>query len=80
MSVDGFAFDVELLWLARRAGLRVHEQPVRWRNSRGSSVSLFSDAPRMLWDLVRLRRRLGVPAGSARPPRPEAQAQRSGPR
>jgi dolichyl-phosphate beta-glucosyltransferase len=77
MSVDGFAFDVELLWLARRAGLRVHEQPVRWRNSRGSSVSLLRDAPRMLWDLMLLRRRLGGPASDGRPARSAAEAGRS---
>ncbi len=58
MEVDGFAFDVELLWRARLAGLRVAEQPVRWRNARGSSVGIFRDAPRMLWDLLRLRSRL----------------------
>jgi dolichyl-phosphate beta-glucosyltransferase len=74
MMVDGFAFDVELIWRAQRAGLGVVECPIKWRDSRGSSVSLLTDAPRMLWDLLRLRRRLGrvpAPAGG-RQPFPEA--------
>jgi len=66
MTVNGFAFDVELIWRARRAGLGVMECPVAWRDSRGSSVGLFTDAPRMLWDLLVLRRRLGrAPAAAA---------------
>jgi|CXWL01.1.fsa_nt_gi dolichyl-phosphate beta-glucosyltransferase len=36
--VDGFAFDVELLFLARRAGLRVREVPIVWRHTPGSRV------------------------------------------
>jgi len=65
LRVDGFAFDVELLWRARRAGLEVVEHPVRWRNSRRSSVGLLTDAPRMLWDLLRLRWRLEQEPSSA---------------
>lgn len=73
LCVDGFAYDVELLWRAHLAGLGVAEHPVRWRDSRGTSVGLLRDAPRMLWDLLRLRRRLGrAPADSM--PRPVAEA------
>lgn len=38
--VDGFAFDVELIFLARRAGLRVREVPIVWRHKPGSRVRL----------------------------------------
>jgi dolichyl-phosphate beta-glucosyltransferase len=55
MVVDRFAFDVELLYLCRRAGLRVEEVPVVWRNASGSKVSLLGDPLNMLWDVARLR-------------------------
>src|SRR5437879_1634508 len=54
--IDGFAFDVELLFLARRAGLRIREIPVRWNHSAGSKVRLFQDSLRMLGEIVTLRR------------------------
>ncbi|MCZ6778231.1 MAG: glycosyltransferase family 2 protein [Acidobacteria bacterium] len=64
LKTEGFAYDVELVWRALRAGLSVVEHPVRWRNSAGSSVGLLTDAPRMLLDLLRLRRWMGGTAGS----------------
>jgi glycosyltransferase involved in cell wall biosynthesis len=54
--IDGFAFDVELLFLARRAGLQIRETPVRWNHSAGSKVRLFQDSLRMLGEIVTLRR------------------------
>src|SRR5436190_702579 len=56
--IDGFAFDVELLFLARRVGLRIREIPVRWNHSAGSKVRLFQDSLRMLGEIVTLRRKL----------------------
>lgn len=53
--IDGFAFDVEALYLARRLGLRVAEVPVRWHNSPESTVHLVRDASRMFTDLWRIR-------------------------
>src|SRR5262245_17038740 len=38
--IDRFGFDVELLYLARKAGLRLLEQPVRWNDVEGSKVTL----------------------------------------
>jgi dolichyl-phosphate beta-glucosyltransferase len=55
MVVDRFAFDVELLFLAVRFGLRVEEVPVVWRNSDRSSVGILSAPPRMLLDVARVR-------------------------
>ncbi|HUE49621.1 MAG TPA: dolichyl-phosphate beta-glucosyltransferase [Candidatus Dormibacteraeota bacterium] len=54
--IDGFAFDVELLFLARRAGLQIREIPVHWNHSAGSKVRLFQDSLRMLGEIVTLRR------------------------
>jgi dolichyl-phosphate beta-glucosyltransferase len=36
LHTTGFAFDVEVLYLARRSGHRVREVPVRWINSPSS--------------------------------------------
>lgn len=55
--LDGFAFDAEVLFLARRAGYRVTEIPFRLDQSDETSIELLSDAPRMLADLVRIRAR-----------------------
>jgi len=38
--INRFGFDVELLYLARQAGLRLLEEPVRWNDVEGSKVSL----------------------------------------
>src|SRR5216110_675174 len=55
--VDGFAFDVELLYLAQPAGLRIREIPVRWNHAEGSKVSFFRDSLRMLREVIALRAR-----------------------
>jgi hypothetical protein len=38
--LDGFGFDVEVLYIARRLGLRAVEVPVRWNDVAGTKVSL----------------------------------------
>jgi len=55
-TVDGFAFDVEVLWLAR-GRFRVEEVPVVWHHVEESKVSPGSDAARMFVDLFRVRLR-----------------------
>jgi len=55
MRVEGFAFDVELLWLARRRGLAIAEVPIKWRHVEASKVSPVVDASRMFRDIVRIR-------------------------
>lgn len=54
-QLDGFAFDVELLVLARRAGFVIREVPVRWINSPATKVSALRDSVRMFADLLRIR-------------------------
>jgi dolichyl-phosphate beta-glucosyltransferase len=54
--LDGFAFDAEVLFLARRLGLAVSEVPVRAEERDGSKVQLVVDALGMLRDVLRVRR------------------------
>jgi glycosyltransferase involved in cell wall biosynthesis len=56
-TTQGYAFDVELLWLADRLDLDVEVVPVTWLDVPGSSVRLVRDSSRMLFDLVVSRRR-----------------------
>jgi dolichyl-phosphate beta-glucosyltransferase len=58
VSCTGFAFDVELIELARRSGHPVVEVPVPWSHVEGSSLRPLRDATRTLVDLTLLRRRL----------------------
>jgi len=51
----GFAFDVELLFLAYQAGLRLREIPVRWNHAEGSKVHVIHDSLRMLREVIALR-------------------------
>jgi dolichyl-phosphate beta-glucosyltransferase len=56
-KTDGFGFDVELLYLARKANLRLREIPVRWNHCEGSKVSVARDSIRMIREVAALRRR-----------------------
>jgi glycosyltransferase involved in cell wall biosynthesis len=53
--IEGFAFDVELLFLAQRAGLRLREIPVRWDHAEGSKIQFVHDSLRMLREVMALR-------------------------
>ena len=55
LTIDRFAYDVELVWLARRRGHRVVETGVTWHDSPASKVHPLRDASRMLWDVLRFR-------------------------
>lgn len=55
-QIDRFLFDVEILYLAERAGLRIIEMPVRWEDSPGSKVRFWEGLVNMVRDLWRIRR------------------------
>ena len=72
--VERFAFDVEVLMLARRLGAPIIEIPADWENPPDSTLRVARDAPKMLLDVFRtvwrlrrrgaISRRLGRPSGT----------------
>jgi dolichyl-phosphate beta-glucosyltransferase len=53
--IDGFAFDVEMLFLANQLGLSMRPIPVTWHDVQGSSVRPAHEARTMLRDIRHLR-------------------------
>lgn len=53
--LDGFAFDLEVLYLAKRLGFSVGEEPVRWFDAPFSKVNPLVEPFRFLRDVVRIR-------------------------
>jgi glycosyltransferase involved in cell wall biosynthesis len=53
--IERWGFDPEILFLARRAGLRVEEVPVLWAHSEGTRLHPFRDGMRMLLEVLRIR-------------------------
>ena len=54
-TIDGFGFDAEILFIARKSGYTVREVPVRWINSPNSRVHILKDPFLMLRDLSIMR-------------------------
>ena len=53
--IDGYMFDVEILHLAERAGYRIKEVGVRWRDDADSRLDLVSGNWRNMMDILRIR-------------------------
>ena len=54
-TIEGFGFDPELLYIARKLDYRSIEVPVRWAHSEGTKVNPLRDGARMASDLLRIR-------------------------
>lgn len=68
-QVDGWAFDVEVLALARHAGFRLVEVPVRWEHRLASRVRATSYVSSLI-EVWKIRRRIGKAAAVAAPTAP----------
>jgi len=55
-TIDGFAFDVEILMLAQKLGYKIDVLPVRWVNSEDSKVRILIDPLKMFLDLLKIHR------------------------
>jgi dolichyl-phosphate beta-glucosyltransferase len=53
--LDGFSFDAEVLFLARRAGYNVREIPFALRQHNDTRIDFLADTPKMLRDLFVIR-------------------------
>lgn len=53
--VERFGFDPEILFLAKRHGLRVAEVPVRWRHDSATKVNVVADGSQMFVELLGIR-------------------------
>src|SRR5438445_436015 len=57
LATDGFGFDPEVLYRARKKGVKIAEVPVVWRNSAPTKVSPVRSSLDMLKHVIRLRLR-----------------------
>jgi hypothetical protein len=55
LSINRFAFDVELLLRAHQLGLSITEVPVQWKHVPGSTIQPLPDSLKMMADVLRLR-------------------------
>lgn len=61
-QLDGWTFDVEVLFIGLRRGYRIVEVPIPWYYNPGSRVRVVRDSIAMLRDLFRIRRLWGLGA------------------
>ena len=57
-EVDRFAFDLEAIMIAQKAGFKIEEMPVTIINHRESKVSVLRDAFKMLSDVRKMKKRI----------------------
>ena len=55
LITDGFGYDPEVLYRARKQGVRIAEVPVVWRNSAETKVSPLRSSLDMFKHVIRLR-------------------------
>ena len=55
-KINGFGFDVELIYLARRLNYKMIEIPVEWYNDNRSKVSPVKDSIRMFQEILKIRK------------------------
>ncbi len=53
-TLSGWAFDIELLLLAKNLGYEIREVPIIWKNDSNSRVR-FSGMIKMIYDIMRMR-------------------------
>jgi dolichyl-phosphate beta-glucosyltransferase len=54
-QIDGYMFDVEILFIARQRGYRIEQVPVRWRDDGDSRLNLVSGNVRNVRDVLSIR-------------------------
>lgn len=59
-KMDGFSFDVEILYLARMNNYRIKQVPIEWCQSSSTRVNLISDPFKMFADVLKIWGRLKI--------------------
>jgi len=54
-TLDGFSFDVEILYIGSRLSHRIKEVPITWSHCADTKVNLIADPVKMFQDLLRIR-------------------------
>lgn len=54
-TINGFSFDLEILYLADKFGYRIAEVPVAWVDAPGSKVDPAKEVQRFLRDLLKIK-------------------------
>jgi dolichyl-phosphate beta-glucosyltransferase len=54
-TINGWGFDVEILMVAQRMGMKIIEVPIHWYHNNDSRVRPVYDAYRMFTEVVRIR-------------------------
>ena len=60
-TLNGWSFDVEILYIAQRRGYKIREVPINWYFNADTKISVLKNSWRMFLDLLTIRRnaRLG---------------------
>ncbi len=66
--IDGYMYDVEIIFLAKKAGYRIAQVPIRWRDDGDSRLQLVSGNIRNVGDVISLPFRRYSPAVVKAPP------------
>ncbi len=53
--LNGFGFDIEVLYVASKMGYKVKEGPVSWEHFPGSKINIVSDSIRMFINILQIR-------------------------
>lgn len=55
-TLNGWSFDVEILYIAQRKGYQIREVPINWYFNADTKISVLKDSWRMFLDLLAIRR------------------------
>jgi len=55
LYLEGYGFDLEVLYLAQKMDLRIKEVAVNWSHVDGSKVDLVKDSIRMFWNIIQIK-------------------------
>jgi dolichyl-phosphate beta-glucosyltransferase len=54
-TINGYAFDVEILYLSTLRKYKLDEVPINWNNVPGSKVNIFVDSLKMLFEVLKIK-------------------------